>query len=118
MRHTIHRHLFWAVGLSAAILAALSSQLLADEGMSILIDDGDGALGRTGAPVSAKVALSRNLLSAAREGRLQVVETTPSSEAAAAIPAQFEAETAGASRGSVWWLMPSVTRIFVCLGPR
>ena len=109
MRHTIQRNLCWAVGLSAAILAALPSRLPADEGMSILIDDGDGALGRTGAPVSANVALSGNLLSAAREGRLQVVETTPSAQAAAAVPAQFQAETAGASSTSrcSFWLSRS-----------
>lgn len=72
-------------------------------GAEIVIDDFDGALGATRAPVAATVKLSASERRAAKQGRLQLFELiSPSSP----IPAQLFTTRDGASGEQICWMMP------------
>ena len=81
---------------------ALAAVAWAGQVVAVSVEDPEGVLGRTSAPVAAEVALPPSLLAAAREGKLVVAEA-----GGQAVAAQFE-PTDGA-KGLLWWLMPPGT---------
>jgi len=90
---------FGVFGLAFLFVA---STLAAD----VVVNDPDGALGATGAPVSATVRLSRSKRRAAMEGRLQVCEVSPAASSARTIAPVQLFPTAGGERARICWLMP------------
>jgi len=88
-----------------ATLMSVAPTALAAEGTDdLVIEDSEGVLGRTQAPVTAKVVLSDALRRAAAEGRLVLRET--GSRTREEVPAQLvEVPTGGVAW--VGWLMPT-----------
>lgn len=77
----------------------------------ILVDDTDGALGATRAPVISPVKLSRSHQRAAVAGRLQLRELPPTdSFAGLAVPAQLFARSQSDAPAQLCWLMPPGVR--------
>lgn len=66
-----------------------------------MIDDKDGVLGRTNAPVTFVVNLDPNQEAAAQEGRLGLVEISPGSETEQIIPVQIENAGKGSNTRAV-----------------
>ncbi len=93
--------------MSTGFLKGLVLLLLtatAADGAEMVVDDSDGALGATRAPVVMTVKLSRSERRAAEQGRLHLLElTSPSS---APIPVQLFATSDGGSADQICWLMP------------
>ena len=80
---------------------------LATRGAEIVVNDADGTLSATRAPVVATVKLSRSERRAAAEGRLQLRELRPAaSSVGAAVPAQLFVADKGSTSARVCWLMP------------
>ena len=71
----------------------------------LIIDDRDGVLGETNAPVSLTIKLSKSQKIAAEEGRLGLVELSSGSEEEFLIPVQIEDSGKGA-KSSVVMIMP------------
>jgi len=71
--------------------------------VSITVSDPGGAAGRAAAPVSVAVDLEKLFGKAIDAWRLQLVEATAEKTA---VPVQFEPSGSGASKGTLWWLMP------------
>jgi hypothetical protein len=89
-------------GLGVMILTSMASS-----GAELVVDDPDGALGRTGAPVVTAVKLTSREQRAAVEGRLQLREVMPpAASPGSSVPAQLFAagEAGGLSR--ICCLMP------------
>lgn len=80
---------------------------IAARGAEIVVNDADGTLGATRAPVVATIKLSKSERRAAVEGRLQLRELRPvASAAGSVVPVQlFSVNEAGPS-ARVCWLMP------------
>lgn len=80
---------------------------IATRGADITVNDPDGSLGKTRAPVAASVKLSKSERRAALEGRLQLRELRSTSVAVATpVPAQL-LETAALSQSArLCWIMP------------
>ncbi len=81
---------------------ALAAVAWAGQVVAVSVEDPEGVLGRTSAPVAAEVALPPSLLAAAREGKLVVAEA-----GGQAVAAQFE--PTNGTKGLLWWLMPPGT---------
>jgi hypothetical protein len=87
------------------LLAAVSTGSLAVP-PDIVMEDKDGAAGRTGAPVFCAITLSAKQLRAAGEGRLYLVEKRDGKKTGAPIPVQFQITQPPAQGGRLWWQMP------------
>ncbi len=73
----------------------------------VTVDDSGGAMGRTGSPVSASVSLTdAAMATAAREGRLGLLDMSLAPERQKLIPAQFSPGAPGTGGGTLHWLMP------------
>ncbi|MDZ7617537.1 MAG: DUF6807 family protein [Patescibacteria group bacterium] len=72
----------------------------------VTVTDAAGASARVAAPVSLEVDIETLLGSGAAAKGLQLVEVTEGTAAQAAIPAQFVPAADGATKGTLWWLMP------------
>ena len=72
----------------------------------ITVNDADGSLGATRAPVMATVRLTRNQERAAMDGRLVVREVTPKKANASPVPVQLLANGEASQSGRVCWQMP------------
>ena len=70
------------------------------------VDDSEGVLGETNAPVSIEIKLNKNQTAAAEEGRLGLVEISSGSEKEAFIPVQTEGDGKG-SNSRLVMIMPS-----------
>ena len=80
---------------------------IAARGANIAIDDSEGVMGATLAPVTANVKLSKRERLAAAEGRLQLCELMPaSSPDRVAIPVQLLAAGEASPATHLCWLMP------------
>ena len=70
--------------------------------------DADGTAGRCAAPVSVQVDLTSLLSAPSAVNRIAVtLMGEPKHAHSALIPAQFEPDSPGSSRGKLWWLMPA-----------
>ena len=85
-------------------------------GAPLTVDDADGALGRTEAPVTSLVRLRKNQAAAARLGRLGLAETIGKAGAPAVVPVQWEPAGAGLELRAVWLMPPGAAghRRFEC----
>lgn len=93
-------HYFY--GLVLGILTALTTRAA-----EITINDADGTLAGTRAPVVATVKLSSSERRAAGEGRLQLYESRPeSASGATAVPVQFFGAGQAGNPARLCWLMP------------
>src|ERR1035437_9673523 len=70
------------------------------------MDDADGALGQTEAPVTSVTRLKKSQMAAARSGRLGLAETVGNAASPVLVPVQWEPGDTGAELRAVW-LMPS-----------
>ncbi len=73
-------------------------------GAEFVVEDTDGALGMTRAPVTMTVKLSRSERRAATEGRLRLREISPTGFAT--VPVQLFPDTASEAAMRLCWLMP------------
>lgn len=88
-------------------LALLILTTTAAFGVNLVVDDFDGTLGATRAPVIANVKLNRNALRAAAEGRLQLHELgTNGALPSPAVPAQLFVPARGVTSTRLCWMMP------------
>ena len=72
----------------------------------VVLDDPGGVLGRTGSPASAEVSLTdAALVTAAKAGRLALIEPDVNAKRTVIIPAQFVADPAKPASGTLWWIM-------------
>lgn len=71
-------------------------------GQTVTLSDPDGALARTGAPVSCRVTLNERQIRAGVQGRLGVRD----GRNRVVIPAQFEPSVDAKTSGRIWWMLP------------
>ncbi len=86
----------------------LAADLLGHAASPVFVaSDTEGTAGRCAAPLSVQVDLANLLSAPSAVNRITVsLMNEPKPGQSALIPAQFEPDTAGSSRGKVWWLMP------------
>ncbi|MEA1950569.1 MAG: DUF6807 family protein [Planctomycetota bacterium] len=88
------------------LTVALSTSLCYGEPLQIIIDDPDGSAAITGSPKSTTVDLKDLKDVSVSNAGMQLTEVTAGVSDAKPIPAQFEPQSKGGTRGKLWWLMP------------
>ena len=96
--------------LACLLLFAISTSPCFAEPLQISVDDPGGAAALTGSPKSVSVDLNDLGDTAATTAALQLAEVTAEVTDAKPILAQFEPQSKGSTRGTLWWMMPPGTK--------